>query len=79
MGQNLKETLLLGNITCSETWKENIQGVFGFIGDKVVFCSKKVKYFSYTLKFIMGNNNIHSKRFIAKTYLHKKENPGRIL
>ena len=38
MEQNLKETLLLGNITCSETWKENIQGVFGFTGDKVVFC-----------------------------------------
>ena len=55
MGQNLKETLFLGNITWSEMWKENIQGVFGFIWDKVVFiiqiaCKKfllvkKVEYF----------------------------------
>ena len=41
VGQNLKETLFLGNITRSETWKENIQGVFGFIWDKVGFCCKK--------------------------------------
>ena len=54
MGQNLKETFFLGNITWYEMWKENIQGVFGFIWDKVVFIIyrmqrvlivKKVEYF----------------------------------
>ena len=54
MGQNLKETLFLGNIKWYEMWKENIQGVFGFIWDKVVLlfiaCKeflivKKVEYF----------------------------------
>lgn len=54
MGQNLKETFFLGNITWYEMWKENIKGVFGFIWDKVVFIIyrmqrvlivKKVEYF----------------------------------
>ena len=80
MGQNLKETFFLGNITWYEMWKENIQGVFGFIWDKVVFIiyrmqrvsyCKKSRIFLVCFKVFHSSNNIHLniKRFITQTKL----------